>query len=122
MIRRLVPLLLVLLTAVPTVADGPVVPGDLWAPQDLPGIHDCPTYEGNRFSWQPTCGGNTGAGLCHTHVCVNKLCFDPRTCADNGTQMSIGVGPNGDAICRAVPTPGNAATATAATPTATITV
>lgn len=98
-------------------AQGPVTPQELLAPQDTPVEGDCPTFHGNIFEWRPTCGGPGGSGECHTHPCVNKLCFVPRDCPEPGFYQ-IGIGANGDAICRAFPTP--TATATA-TPTATLT-
>lgn len=118
-------LALLLFLAVPAWADGPIVPGDLWAPQDAPDFEDCPTYLGNRFKWQRSCGGATGTAECHTHPCVNKFCYQPRICPTPGFYQ-IGIGPNGDAICAvfaaAIPTATPTLTATpteTATPTVT---
>lgn len=126
MILRIITLLVLLVASTAQAVDN-VKPEDLWAPGETPAFGDCPSFDGNKFNWGPTCGGGSTGGVeCHTHPCVNKLCFNPRVCADDGTHMSIGVGPNGDAICRSIgPIPtmtGVTSTPTrTATPTATIT-
>lgn len=95
---------LMMVASVAFAADSPVTPPELNAPQDTPEVGDCPTFlNTNRFLWQPTCGGPAGPASCHTHPCVNRLCFDPRACPSGF--YTVGIGPNGDAICRAFPTP-----------------
>jgi len=108
----------VLLLATTARAVEPIKPAELFAPQDSPDYGDCPTYGGNRFFWAPQCGGSAGPTSCHTHVCVNRLCFDPRLCSDGF--VAKGVGPNGDAVCVPLPTPGGGPTSTAETPTPTL--
>lgn len=121
--NRILALLLCLLCAVPARAQNEsITPFELWAPGQQPNDEDCPTFKGNKFLWQATCGGSFGQVPCHTHVCVNRLCFAPRVCATPGFYQ-IGSGSNGDAICAAFPTSSPVLSATPTTsPTATPTV
>lgn len=92
-----------------------VRPQELFAPGQSPQVGDCATYNNNQFLWAPQCGsGQTSSIGCHTHPCVNRLCFNPRPCP-SGMYM-VGAGPNGDAICQPFAT----ATVTA-TPSVTVT-
>lgn len=119
MIRRLLIVLTLFLPSL-ALAQETINPKELFAPGQSPQYGDCPSFAGNQFSWGPQCGSDTnGSMTCHTHPCVNKLCFEPRVCDDG--YYAKGVGPNGDAICRVLPTPVNGPTATAATPTPTLT-
>lgn len=119
MMRFLTTLALLFTVATASAQQQSIKPEELFAPGQSPVEGDVPCFDKNQFLWSPVCGGGVNSTTCHTHVCVNRLCFDPRTCVDDGTQMSIGVGPNGDAICRPVPTAFGGPTSTAATPTRT---
>ena len=101
---RIVLLIGLLLTSSLAYAHGPVPPSSLFAPQDTPEVEDCPVYKGNRFEWKHTCGGVRGLA-CHTHMCVNKFCWEPKQCV--APYSAIGVAVNGDAICAIIvePTP-----------------
>lgn len=100
MTHRLLSLLLVLLTALPAQAHGPIAPPAIFAPDSVPGITKrCPLWNGNRFEWGSSCGGGgVDTASCHKHKCANELCYEPRTCS-TASEYQVGIGQNGDAKC-----------------------